>query len=201
MSLFHVSNSKKFILLFYSSLYLPLSWVFYEPTLQRSGLEPQQAWIFHCDDLLWIHFLILQFQCEIHYNSGVEECAQGRREGRGTLTSKARWGEVGGKHQDIVGTKNHSSQGYHWKVRARIFPRILSQGNRRKIWPKEIPSCLIPHLLNFTRQLEILVTSLYFPDAKQFTGNTASCFLFTNMQNNNNNNNKSYQIEQSPFPG
>ena len=46
----------------------------------------------------------------------------------------------------------------------------------------------------------MLVTSLYFPDAKQFTGNTASCFLFTNMQNNNNNNNKSYQIEQSPFP-
>ena len=34
-------------------------------------------------------------------------------------------------------------------------------GNRRKMEPKEIPSCLIPHLLAvFTQQLEVLVTSL-----------------------------------------
>ena len=40
-------------------------------------------------------------------------------------------------------------------------PRLLSQESRRKIQPKEIPSCLIPHLfVVFTRQLEILVTSL-----------------------------------------
>ena len=34
------------------------------------------------------------------------------RERKGTLTSKA-GGAGGGKHQDIVGTKNHSSQGCH----------------------------------------------------------------------------------------
>ena len=40
-------------------------------------------------------------------------------------------------------------------------PRLLLLENRRKIKPKEIPSCLIPCLLVvFTRQLEILVTSL-----------------------------------------
>ena len=40
-------------------------------------------------------------------------------------------------------------------------PRLLLLENRRKIEPKEIPSHLIPHLLVvFTRQLEILVTTL-----------------------------------------
>ena len=39
------------------------------------------------------------------------------------------------------------------------------------MYPKEIPSCLISRLLNFTRKLEILVTSLYFPNKKQFTNN------------------------------
>ena len=43
------------------------------------------------------------------------------------------------------------------------FPWILSQENRRKIETKEIPSCLIsPLLVVFTRQLEILVTTLAF---------------------------------------
>ena len=38
---------------------------------------------------------------------------------------------------------------------------LLSQENRRKIEPKEIPGCLIPRLLDvLTRQLEILVTAL-----------------------------------------
>ena len=42
-----------------------------------------------------------------------------------------------------------------------LFPRLLSKENERKIEPKEIPSCLIPRLLVvFTRQLEILVTTL-----------------------------------------
>ena len=42
-------------------------------------------------------------------------------------------------------------------------PRLLLLENRRKIEPKEIPSHLIPRLLVvFTRQLEILVTTLYF---------------------------------------
>ena len=50
--------------------------------------------------------------------------------------------------------------------------------------PKEIPSCLIPRLLNFTWKLEILVTSLYFPNKKQFTNNTASCSSLAKMQNN-----------------
>ena len=39
---------------------------------------------------------------------------------------------------------------FHWKIQC-----------CRKIEPKEIPSCLIPHVLVvFTRQLEILVTAL-----------------------------------------
>ena len=51
-----------------------------------------------------------------------------------------------------------------------VFPRLLLLENRRKIEPKEIPSHLIPRLLvAFTRQLEILVTSLFeisFSDLK-----------------------------------
>ena len=44
------------------------------------------------------------------------------------------------------------------------LPRLLSQENKRKIEPKEVPSCLIPHLLVvFTQQLEILVTTLRMP--------------------------------------
>ena len=40
-------------------------------------------------------------------------------------------------------------------------PWLLLLENRRKIEPKEIPSCMIPRLLVvFTRQLEILVTTL-----------------------------------------
>ena len=41
-------------------------------------------------------------------------------------------------------------------------PRVLLLENRRKIEPKEVPSSLIPRLLVvFTRQLEILVTTLH----------------------------------------
>jgi len=44
------------------------------------------------------------------------------------------------------------------------LPRLLSKANERKIERKEIPSCLIPHLLVvFTLQLEILVTTLRTP--------------------------------------
>ena len=47
-------------------------------------------------------------------------------------------------------------------------PWLLSLENRRKIEPKEILSCLIPHLLVvFTRQLEILVTTLLILNWKQ----------------------------------
>ena len=43
------------------------------------------------------------------------------------------------------------------------FPRLLSKENKRKIELKEILSCLIPRLLVlFTRQLEILVTTLHY---------------------------------------
>ena len=43
----------------------------------------------------------------------------------------------------------------------RVAPWLLLLENRRKIEPKEIPSRLIPRLLVvFTRQLEILVTTL-----------------------------------------
>ena len=42
---------------------------------------------------------------------------------------------------------------FHWKIRC-----------WKKIEPKEIPSCLIPHLLVvFTQQIEILVTALGKP--------------------------------------
>ena len=52
-------------------------------------------------------------------------------------------------------------------------PWLLLLENRRKIEPKEIPSCLIPHLLVvFTRQLEILVTSLF----NSFVKNIADIF-------------------------
>ena len=41
------------------------------------------------------------------------------------------------------------------------LPRLLSEENKRKIEPKEIPSCLIlVPLVVFTRQLAILVTTL-----------------------------------------
>ena len=61
-----------------------------------------------------------------------------------------------------------SSQGCHQEPRAADFPRLLREwppasfiGNTRKTGPKEIPSHLIPCLLVvFTRQLEILVTTL-----------------------------------------
>ena len=59
-------------------------------------------------------------------------------------------------------------QGCHYKLGARDFPGLLwtlplalSKENRSNIEPKETPSCLIPRLLVvFTRQLEILVTTL-----------------------------------------
>ena len=48
-------------------------------------------------------------------------------------------------------------------------PWLLSQESRRKIEPKEIPSCLIPLLLVvFTWQLEILVKSLIQSVVKSF---------------------------------
>ena len=47
----------------------------------------------------------------------------------------------------------------------RVAPGQLLLENRRKIEPKEIPSRLIPRLLVvFTRQLEILVTTLHVFD-------------------------------------
>ena len=43
------------------------------------------------------------------------------------------------------------------------LPQRLSKENKRKIEPKEVPSCLIPCLLVvFTQQLEILATTLRF---------------------------------------
>ena len=48
------------------------------------------------------------------------------------------------------------SPGYYERL-----PQLLSKENKRKIEPKEIPSCFIPHpLVVFARQLEILVTTL-----------------------------------------
>ena len=42
-------------------------------------------------------------------------------------------------------------------------PQLLTRENRRKIEPKETPSCLITRLIFvFTRQLKILVTTLKF---------------------------------------
>ena len=80
--------------------------------------------------------------------SGAEKCAHGRREGRGTPTSIA--GGVGG---GATRSRNRKSllSGLPFRGGARIFPWPLSWENRRTIQPKEIPSCLIPSLLNFTR--------------------------------------------------
>ena len=48
-----------------------------------------------------------------------------------------------------------------WTIQKESGPQLLLLENRRKIEPKEIPSRLIPRLLVvFTRQLEILVTTL-----------------------------------------
>ena len=47
-------------------------------------------------------------------------------------------------------------------------PQLLSVENKRKTEQKEIPSCLIPHLLVvFTRQLEILETTLVHQGVEQ----------------------------------
>ena len=54
-------------------------------------------------------------------------------------------------------------------------PRLLLWENRRKIEPKEIPSCLIPRLIVvFTRQLEILVTTLKYYSRLQLKFSTAN---------------------------
>ena len=56
---------------------------------------------------------------------------------------------------------------------------MLSQENRRKIEPKEIPRCLIPPLLIvFTRQLEILVTTLAFLRMLNFKNLVSFFFSF-----------------------
>ena len=50
------------------------------------------------------------------------------------------------------------SPGYYERL-----PERLSKEKKRKIEPKEVPSCLIPCLLVvFTQQLEILATTLRF---------------------------------------
>ena len=75
------------------------------------------------------------------------------------------WDRV--KKSETLGLK---WQGSHQEPEAWDFPqllwtwsRLLSWENGRKIEPKEIPSCLIPHLLVvLTQQLENLVTALFF---------------------------------------
>ena len=65
------------------------------------------------------------------------------------------------------------------------FPPATFMEKRRKIWPKEIPSCLIPRLLVvFTRQLEISVTALQndnkcqsWNQKRNFRKNKAICSL------------------------
>ena len=48
-------------------------------------------------------------------------------------------------------------------------PRLLLLENRRKLEPKETPRCLIPRLLFvFTRQLEILATTLDLSHSSKF---------------------------------
>ena len=61
------------------------------------------------------------------------------------------------------------------------FPQLLSEENRRKIEPREIPSCLIPRLLVvFTQQLEILVTTLSEGNSKTSNG-TLAIFYYTTI--------------------
>ena len=75
-----------------------------------------------------------------------------------TKSSHFGWSLMGGLTDRVVIKRQGPgiSLGYY-----ESGPWLLSQESRRKIQPKEIPSCLIPHLfVVFTRQLEILVTSL-----------------------------------------
>ena len=59
------------------------------------------------------------------------------------------------------------------------FPQLISKENIRKIEPKEIPSCLIPRLLVvFTRQLEILVTTLSEDNSKTSNGTLAFFYYY-----------------------
>ena len=59
------------------------------------------------------------------------------------------------------------------------MPRILSLENRRKIEPKEIPSCSIsPLVVVFTRQFEILVVFLCMLNFKNLVSFFFSFFLF-----------------------
>ena len=74
--------------------------------------------------------------------------------------------------------KNNSKTGLSLRGGARVFPRILSQENRRKIETKEIPSCLIsPLLVVLTPQFEILVTTPAFLCVLSFK-NLVTFFLF-----------------------
>ena len=57
--------------------------------------------------------------------------------------------------------------------------------NRRKIEPQEMPSRLIPHLLVvFTRQLEILVTTLVFVNFVCFDGANHTLLLSVSLLTN-----------------
>jgi len=72
-----------------------------------------------------------------------------------TCSSKITYGRAVVKRQGLG-----ISPGYY-----KCGPRLLSSENRRKIEPKEIPSCFIPCLLVvFTQQFEILVTPLIWSD-------------------------------------
>ena len=62
------------------------------------------------------------------------------------------------------------------------FPQLLSKENIRKIEPQEIPSCLIPRLLDvFTQQLEILATTLSEGNSK--TSSSTLAFFYYNTRN------------------
>ena len=63
--------------------------------------------------------------------TGGEECAQGRREGRGTPTSIAGGGGCVGKQQDL-GTKNHYFQGFHEEVGLGFFPGFFQRKTEEK---------------------------------------------------------------------
>ena len=61
------------------------------------------------------------------------------------------------------------------------FPQLLSKENIRKIEPQEIPSCLIPRLLDvFTQQLEILATTLSEGNSKT-SSSTLAFFYYTTI--------------------
>ena len=112
---------------------------------------------------VWTEQKYWTFSCERHVQSNFSASRKFVRCRMNVDLRCVSWGKTPIKILEsravIKGRGPGISPGYYEHL-----PRLLSKENKRKIEPKEIPSCLIPCLLVvFTRQLEILVTTLLNP--------------------------------------